>query len=133
MKTFLTILISVTVGFLIGYIPMALGKAELKGQLKACDDRIAVLNEKNERTEASAGCLNSFIGAYEATWNKNFGIAQTRASEAFDKAKIPANKGIEPFASVVGKRDEIIAALAKGDRDAEPKLRLVLFALFNGE
>jgi hypothetical protein len=108
-------------------------KAEMQNQLEGCGDNLKSVYERLELNEPYRIALNEFIGAYEGASNKNFGIAKIRAIAGFDRAQSLADNGISPFAEAASKRDEIVAALAKGGEDAEPTMRLFLFSLFKGE
>jgi len=132
MKYFITILICLVVGFLIGFIPLSMKKAELKSQLDDCGDNLKNVYERLEISEARRIALHSFIGAYRAASDKNFGIARNRAIAGFDKGEILAEKSVDPYSELVSKRDEILSALAAGGKDAEPKMRLFLFSLYTG-
>jgi len=133
MKYVLIIVICLVAGFLIGYIPMAVKKAELNSELNACGDNLKNVYERLEIAENYQVSLNLFIGAYEATAKRNYGIAKNRAIAGFEKSKSLAEKGISPFAEIAPRRDEIVALLAKGGDNAEPEMRLLLFSLYKGE
>ncbi len=133
MKYVISGLICLVIGFLVGFIPMSMKKAEMQNQLEGCGDNLKSVYERLELNEPYRIALNEFIGAYEGASNKNFGIAKTRAIAGFDRAQSLADNGISPFAEAASKRDEIVAALAKGGEDAEPTMRLFLFSLFKGE
>ena len=133
MKYVISGLICLIIGFLVGFIPMSMKKAEMQNQLNDCGANLKSVYDRLEYNEPYRIALNEFIGALEAADSKNFGIAKTRAIAGFDRAKPLAEKGISPFVEAASKRDEIIAVLAKGGKDAEPTMRLFLFSLFKGE
>ncbi len=130
MKIFLAIVIALIVGFLVGYAPMALNKAELTSELDTSRDALKLSEERAEKAELNGAALNDFIGAYRAAMEKNYGIAQTRAISGFQRAKALSEMGIEPFGKIVSRRDEIVSILAKATDDAQPEVRLLLFSLY---
>jgi len=130
MKLFLAIVISLVIGFLLGFVPMSIKRAELNSEIESM--RVMLDETKNtaEKAQQELVVLNAFIGAYEGAMNKNYGIAQTRAITGFDKAEILAEKGVSPYGDIVSLRDETVSILAKATDDAQPKVRLLLFGLY---
>lgn len=126
-------LICLVIGFLIGFVPMSMKKVEMQKQLEACGENLKMVYDRLEFSEPYRQSLNEFIGAYEATMNKNYGISSTRAIAGFERAQPLADKGISPFAEAAKKRDQIVAALAKGGNTAEAEMRLFIFSLYKGE
>ncbi len=130
MKTFLTIVICLVIGFLGGFLPVTLKKAEIAGQLTDCTSNLETVELQLDRTKTYFYTLNDFIGAYEATVNKNFGIAKTRAISGFDSAEDITES---PLGDISAQRDEIVSLLAQGGDDAEPKMRELLFSLYQSQ
>lgn len=130
MKSFLTILVALVVGFLIGFVPLAAQKAELEGKIKSCAENLKNVYDRLEIAEGSLATHNLLIGAFRAVLEKNYGIAQERVSEALDKAKPLAEKGIDPYPSILAQRDNLIASVARGDKDTEREVRAVLLSLY---
>ncbi|GEM_PF-3149542 len=133
MKFVISGLICLIVGFLIGFVPMSMKKVEMQKQLEDCGDNLKMVYERLEFSEPYRIALNEFIGAYMATMNKNYGIANTRAISGFERAQPLADKGTSPFAEAAKQRDAVVAALAKGGNTAEAEMRLFLFSLYKGE
>ncbi|MCK5833385.1 hypothetical protein KAH81_06920 [bacterium] len=133
MKYVISGLICLIIGFLVGFVPMSMKKAEMTKQLEDCGDNLKSVYDRLEISEPYRIALNEFIGAYEASANKNFGISKTLAVSAFDRVQPLAEAGISPFAEAVSKRDDIIATLARGDDKTEVEMRLFLFSLYKGE
>lgn len=130
MKIFLAILISLVIGFLVGFVPMSMKRAELKSENAELQEMLEKTRRDAEISELERVTLNAFIGAYESAMNKNYGIAQTRAITGFDKAEILTGRGVSPYGDITSQRDEIISILAKATEDAQPKVRLLLFSLY---
>jgi len=130
MKIFISIIIALVVGFLVGFIPLSLKNSELVAKLRMCGDNLKNVYERLEIAENSLGAQNELIGTYKSILEKNYGVAQKRISSSFEKAKPLAEKGIEPYVGFVARRDSLIAAIAKGDRDTEPNIRAALISLY---
>lgn len=131
MKIFLAIIISLVVGFLVGFVPMSMQKAELNSEIVELEEELDETRTKLETAQLELTTLNAFIGAYEGAMNKNYGIAQNRAITGFDKAEVLAKKGVTPYGEIISRRDEIVSILAKATEDAQPKVRLLLFSLYS--
>ena len=133
MKYLILVVVCLLVGFLAGFVPTTLKNSELKGELTRCGDNLKDVYDRLEVSEPYRMALVNFVGAYEATWSKNFGIAKTRAIEGFDRAEKLAEEGVNPFGEIAARRDEIVGVLSAGGEDAEPKMRTLLFELYPGD
>ncbi|HDR91483.1 MAG TPA: hypothetical protein ENN75_04460 [candidate division Zixibacteria bacterium] len=130
MKLFLAIVISLVIGFLIGFVPMSMKRAELNSEIEELRVLLDEAKHLAQKAQDELSVLNAFIGAYEGAMNKNYGIAQTRAITGFDKAEVLAKRGVAQYGDIISLRDETVSILAKATDDAQPKVRLLLFSLY---
>ena len=105
-------LICLIVGFLVGYIPLSMKRAELRNELQESGKQLKSVYDRLDVSEPYRIALNEVIGAYEAATNNNFGIAHDRVVSALDRTKPLAEKGISPWAEAAGKRDQLVSALS---------------------
>ena len=112
--------------FLLGFVPQYRQARVLRGDLRATQDQIRVLEWKMKLAE-----FRDLAGmVYLTTNQQNYGMARQYSTQLFDRAseltREAADSSLKAFLeSVLQQRDEITSGLTKGDgsiREAVEKL-----------
>jgi len=120
-------LLLIVAAFLAGFVPQYRKAAALEQQLAGERTQMESL-----RTRLGLAGARDFAGIlYLELTRKNYGIAQPRASALFDHIRgvvssLPEGESKNSLHQILGRRDEIVSAIAKADPAVEGEVGKIL-------
>jgi hypothetical protein len=123
------VIVVVLGAFMAGYWPQRRQVTVLETEVSTLRDHVADLEARNR----AAALLGELLNLMDAVTRKDYGQAQQLSSTFFDRVRAESGTTLSSFRpgllSVLGSRDAITSALARGDQQVSEQLQAIQLKL----